>query len=429
MTNDDHQIVRCQCSAKLRVPAAAAGRKVKCPKCGFKILVGAPTSASSATPQPANTAPPPVPSSPPMEEDNLLDDLLSSEASSETAQGPDLLAHQKTCPKCKAQMTKDAKVCLSCGFDPAIVGNEPAKKSIATSKVGGLAKGASRFGIGCALSAGGALIGAGVWYFVLMSTGWEHGLIAWGVGLLAGLGMKIGYGQENMRGAMVAMAMALMGILVAKGMVYNVAKEALGQLEKMWDPSTAEVIWRDQLQCESELDVQGLSPWDPGRIRCENASQELMKKSKSEIESRRDDLDFWYETERWKDDVYAKNHLACLYAQENPLVYNAILSEEDWEEGDSIVRPKWEPIFEKALARVEGMPSDQWPVEARTIEDDRLEGLKDELADLKSEIDDDISGPFGSRKFTFFSMFGPIDLIFILLALGTAIKLGGGQED
>ncbi len=326
-------------------------------------------------------------------------------------------------------MTKDAKVCLTCGHDPAIVGNEPVKKAKSASKVGSLAKGASRFGIGCALSAGGAMIGAGVWYGVLMSTGWEHGLIAWGVGLLAGFGMRIGYGQENMRGAMVAMTMALLGILAAKGMVYSEAKEIIGQLRQMGDTSVSEVIWREQLHCESEHDAQGLSPWDENRPACGDVAMLVMSMSPDEVEAKRTELEHWYETERWEDEAYTKNHLACLYAQENPLVQNTMTAMDEWEEGDSLVAPQWQPVFDKAMSRVEKLPADQWDDEARRIEDEFVEDFREQLRLLNQEIDDDISGPFGSSEFTFFSMFGPIDLLFILLALGTAIKLGGGQED
>ncbi|NOX58987.1 MAG: hypothetical protein GXP29_09045 [Planctomycetes bacterium] len=216
MADAGQQVVRCQCGAKLRVPAAAAGRKVKCPKCGFKILIDAPTGGSSAPSVPSPPPSPPV--SVPQDDDNLLDDLMSAESTAETTVSADLSTSQKNCPKCRAAMKQDATTCFACGFDPATI-PKAATGAGAASKVGKLAAGTGRFGIGCALSAVGALIGAGIWYGVAVNTGVEWGYIAWGVGVFAGLGMKFGYGQENLRGALAAVTMAALGIVAVKGMI------------------------------------------------------------------------------------------------------------------------------------------------------------------------------------------------------------------
>src|SRR5437870_3534086 len=41
------------CSAKLRAPDAIAGRKIKCPKCGTRVVVPTPARESAPPPTPA----------------------------------------------------------------------------------------------------------------------------------------------------------------------------------------------------------------------------------------------------------------------------------------------------------------------------------------------------------------------------------------
>ena len=69
--------VVCQsCSLRTNVPDAAAGKKVKCPKCSTWIRVPAPTTATPAAPPVPEPLPIPV-SRPPMdlEDDNGLGDM------------------------------------------------------------------------------------------------------------------------------------------------------------------------------------------------------------------------------------------------------------------------------------------------------------------------------------------------------------------
>ncbi len=71
--------------------------------------------------------------------------------------------------------------------------------------------------LGVVLSGVGALIGAVLWGGVALATGFEIRIIAWAVGLLAGLGMALGYrdGDGTIRG-LVAAGMSLFGIVLGK---------------------------------------------------------------------------------------------------------------------------------------------------------------------------------------------------------------------
>jgi hypothetical protein len=236
--------VKCQCGVKLRIPANAAGKRVRCPKCSFRIAIPAdgevvtrsaaadvpqasapqvaapPTTASrSATHRPST--PPPIPD----DGDSLLNDLMLSESAAAATGTVDLAAHQKACPSCKAAMAKDAIVCVMCGHDlkarPATV---PAAKGARVTKAKAAAAGAARtsgrFLVGCGLSAAGALIGGLIWFGVAAVTDYELGLIAILVGTLAGGGMAFGYRAQSALAGWVAVLTTIGGIVFAKILMF-----------------------------------------------------------------------------------------------------------------------------------------------------------------------------------------------------------------
>jgi len=81
--------VRCTCGAKLRMPASAAGRRVKCPKCGAVFRV--PSAASAG------------------------DGEAAGVGAHTTAGATDSMG--KACPACGAPMTADAILCIECGYN------------------------------------------------------------------------------------------------------------------------------------------------------------------------------------------------------------------------------------------------------------------------------------------------------------------------
>jgi hypothetical protein len=165
-------IIQCVCGAKLRVRAAAIGKKTKCPKCEQVIEIAAPGPAIA--PAPAST---PVPA-----------------------------------PKPKTRIRPAAAAVET----PAPILMPAAPAAAKPSVVGKVAKLAGPFVLGCVLSGVGALIGAGIWFAVAAKTGYEIGYIAWGVGVAAGFGMAIGYRDHSTVAGVVAVGMSLFGILAAK---------------------------------------------------------------------------------------------------------------------------------------------------------------------------------------------------------------------
>ncbi len=214
-TPPDKITVQCTCGAKLRVPATAVGKKFKCPKCGGVVAVK----------KPAAKTPAPAPLGLSDDSGDLLGDLAQHEdeaIASTTAPSAD---GSTPCPGCGAKLAPDAMLCVACGYDTRKGKRRSAAKALAAPSAAATAakkaaKTAGNFVIGCTLSAVGALIGAGVWYGISTASGYEIGWIAWGVGVVAGLGMLIGYRDSNSAAGMVAAGMAVLGIVAGKAMVF-----------------------------------------------------------------------------------------------------------------------------------------------------------------------------------------------------------------
>jgi len=81
--------VRCTCGAKLRMPAAAAGRRAKCPKCQAVFRVPSGVSAGDSEGVGARSH-------------------ATAEATNRTG---------KACPACGASMAPDAILCVECGYN------------------------------------------------------------------------------------------------------------------------------------------------------------------------------------------------------------------------------------------------------------------------------------------------------------------------
>ncbi len=227
MSNASQSIVQCQCGARLRVPDHAAGRRVKCPKCGFKIAIPAEgaVAAGVAARTPAPPAPPPEPA--PDDEDSLLNDFMQAESSAETTAAASLQDAQKSCPACTTPIAKNARTCPMCGHDLRPAPAKAAKAAKAGPSMGSAAKAGGRLMLGTVLSGLGALLGAVVWLVVAMITSRDFNAIAILVGFLAGFGMALGYRKSSGAAGVVACAMTFVGACLGKLLVFAFAVYAV----------------------------------------------------------------------------------------------------------------------------------------------------------------------------------------------------------
>lgn len=123
-SSPDRVHVRCDCGARLGLPASAAGRKARCPKCHAVVSVPAPEAPAlddfdellgglsdgeatqiERTPQPA-------------EPPKRTSDLYGLAPAEEPPAVPKVVdtGPPRECPACKAKYASDAKVCTACGI-------------------------------------------------------------------------------------------------------------------------------------------------------------------------------------------------------------------------------------------------------------------------------------------------------------------------
>ncbi len=99
--------VVCQCGQQFAAKDEMAGKRVKCPKCGQPLTIGAPQQAQPQQP-PAQPQQPQAPATPAMS--GGLGDLLDEIGSPAQASGPQ-------CPACGAEVQPGAIICVECGFN------------------------------------------------------------------------------------------------------------------------------------------------------------------------------------------------------------------------------------------------------------------------------------------------------------------------
>ncbi len=374
--------VRCSCGAKLRVPATAAGRRGKCPKCGSVFTVPTPEPAL----EPAGVAAD--------ESDSLLDDLANLERSAPSAAAPPAPAGGAgayggggilmMCPGCGAGLAAGAALCTSCGYD--LKSGKRRKVAAATSGSGGgrsAAILAGTFALGCVFSGVGALIGAGIWFGVALALELQIGWIAWGLGALAGLGMHLGFRAGGQIPGLVAAGIATGGILAAKFAIFVFLLYTIvtGDTESV----ELQRHFIAYTRSEEELADRGIvtkkqreAEWDAiyqGHL------ADAKEMSDSEVRAEAAELREFYE---------AQAELAAQEAADPAEDDSAVDSAEDGSAGDS--------------AALAGTQFDEF-----------------------DEFEEQEEPTFGDFMTAFvMTMFHPLDLLFIALALGSAFKIGSG---
>ncbi|HKQ49190.1 MAG TPA: hypothetical protein VJZ71_14055 [Phycisphaerae bacterium] len=201
-------VIKCGCGTNMRVRASAAGKKAKCPKCGGVMTI----PAMAAAPRIVRSTPAPSPEAAPSD----LSDLLPIEPapSAEPTGG-------MRCPQCKVLMAAGAKICISCGYNVA-TGKTLKTSDGSPGKVAVAAKSLGTFALGTVLSGAGAAIGGLVWFLVAWYANLSVGYVAWGIGVLAGLGMIWGHRTPSTKAGVVAAGMSALGIVGAKLAIFIV---------------------------------------------------------------------------------------------------------------------------------------------------------------------------------------------------------------
>lgn len=283
-----------ECRLRYSVKDELAGKTAKCGKCGHRMRIPQPTVAaapSSATAANAATASKPAPAArstavkPPAAPPrpaakstaptiatntvSWLDEELETEqpvVAKPRSAGP-------SCPACGKPLADKAVLCVSCGYDTRtgakretsheIEGAEPQKSKV--RKVAGAAGSLLR---GTLFSFIGAMLGAVLWGGIAYLTDWSFGILAWALGGMAGYGMALGHeDNDGTLAGIIAACMSLVGIVAAKILIIilvigAIVGEAVNEFDaaENLDP-LAEL--RDEVATEladQKLRAKGLDP-------------------------------------------------------------------------------------------------------------------------------------------------------------------------
>ncbi len=368
------RILCSSCGKKLKFAVSAAGKKGKCPGCGTVFRIPHPRSArdtphaASARAASAGTASAGAASAGGTgfdAEEDLLSQLAAGEAATSASAAPADLTPAPPPPP--AGMVPPPPPAGAGGFaGPA--GAAPAARSGVLSSV---AKSTGRFALGCVLASIAAAFAAGVWVVVGIASKTEFGVLAWALGAVVGLGMAMGYRKASSAAGIIAAGMSLLAILVAKAFIFGFVVYALLSGDtKDTELRRAFVAYHMAVETlESRGVRRGSSEW-------QSQWKEAYTASVSEVK----ELDADAIEERWQ-----------YYRDQDAL---AAAEAED-------------------LADAAGAPDDA-PAQAGVMGD----GPPD---DPNAAEDAGLGGLLGA----FFStMFGPVDVIFLLLSLASAYRVG-----
>ncbi|MBI4719578.1 MAG: hypothetical protein HY763_17420 [Planctomycetes bacterium] len=352
----DAFVVVCSCGAKLKVTTAMVGKRVRCPRCKDVLEVTAPRGVGA----PAGS----VGAGAEDGTDSLLNDLAAMERSAPAVAGGG--GATRACPHCGVHMPLEARLCVACGYDQQsgrVRKMASARKAAIAEAVRGVAKGGGGFLLGCGLSAAGAMIAAVVWCAVAVAVHLEIGYIAWGLGLLAGIGMSLGYRRYNIRAGVMATVIAALGIVAAKVMIFAFVNRAdLSEVSREISAIDGQAFKKRMRLIEHrtkrEAVLRGLASTDEERDAIvEHFTDVVDDMTARALESEIAALDAWEKGKRWEDEPYVRA----------ALIHDA--AERAWEgrpaaggEGEATdVEPtpdEWGPLYAAAEAEIDGLSPD-----------------------------------------------------------------------
>ncbi len=401
----DTMKVSCPCGKHIRVPANATGRKARCPACGGIFVIGQtpaspavvaqPKPAVKPAPKPASTPPPPQ-----LEEYREEDDgtygwadgggSLLAEAEQQPAAAAG--ATYKLCPNCGQTMTAEARLCVACGFDTK-TGRRMQDTAVSggnvSAAVGSAARSAGAVLLGIFLSFVGAMVGAGLWCILAVTISPNLRIVALLVGTLAGAGMYYGLRSQSIIASLVASAMAAVGIVVAKIVIFFVlVVSAFSQSSQSSEnPFEAPPEKKDRLvlayhHARVQASRQGLSYDDEKRdALLEQQKHKYQSMSDSQVNKAVEDMQEWREGGKWKDSAYVRDCLIYSYVDE---ALEKEAANEDVDEDEPELTPeKWKQLYGTASARVDSMSADRQLAEAKKVDTTGVEEMDEAIADLE----------------------------------------------
>jgi hypothetical protein len=442
--NAEHITVECKCGKRLKAPASAVGKKAKCPKCGNVMRIEAP--------------PPPPPPEEPGEGEFGLDALYEVAAKEErvAASQEGQATAAMRCPSCGSGVEAGAVICVSCGYDFR-TNRKVAPKAetvVESKKFGWFGGGAKKdkpvdkmapqgsFFVGVAACAAFALVGAMIWVTIAYFTDRQFGIVAMGVGALAGLGMQIGQKGFSKLGGAVAAGMTLLAIIAANVayfvLVVAVAVASVDVDEDFeaeaakYDSRVVENLTRENLKAagvntgsdENDEDEDDLTDaaWEAYEQKYNAARREAVEKLKKMPKAEYDKLVKKLDEDEVRDQLVGRLTSVVLKERSVP----------DWASDYDL---HYKSAQEEAEKRVAAMtPADQ-KKELQRLSDQADKELREEIAKAraeraaKGESDEDAPGAAQAGFFLVLLLliFGWKSILFVILGMFFAYRTAAGS--
>lgn len=131
------------------------------------------------------------------------------------------------CPACGQLLPAETVICVNCGYNLrtrqklSTTIERPPTESESGKRLKSVAGAAGSYALGVTLCLAGILLGMVIWFAIAVFTHHEFVLIAWGVGILAGLGMRLGYRKEDDLAGITAALLCLAAIVGLKWAIFS----------------------------------------------------------------------------------------------------------------------------------------------------------------------------------------------------------------
>ncbi|MBN2713398.1 MAG: hypothetical protein JXR97_13340 [Planctomycetes bacterium] len=156
-------------------------------------------------------------------------------------------ASSTLCPCCSQSVGTGDVICTNCGYNLKMGtqtatsvpgGGNSYRRGSSESSVSKAAKVAGKVGVAAGVGFAVAFVCGLIWAAIASSTGYEFGILAWGVGVVTGFAVTCMTPERSGRVGVIASGLAVFGILIGKIMVISWSSGAVAG-EIMKDPASA----------------------------------------------------------------------------------------------------------------------------------------------------------------------------------------------
>lgn len=307
-------------------------------------------------------------------------------------------------------------MCVSCGYNTRTGRATQAATGLDTRRTAKevaarLAVSAGTFVLGCILCTVGALIGAVIWCAVAVTTHYEIGWIAWGLGVLAGAGMTLGYRQKNIKAGVLAAVIALFGIGAAKVMIIlYFARPVIAQVQQqvaVQDTRGSDIERLSLHKASLEAKARGTQPGllTLRQLGIANETYEsYLAMTAEEIDADVAALDAWEAGGKWHDEPYVRNELVYEWLDDEAAAYMG--SEEAGRAYmANMDNDGWKGLYGATTERVDAMTHDERVAALKAVQDAAdLDVIRSRVAYHRAGRKADAAGlaPWAHERETFY---------------------------